>query len=46
MYQSNIEPKTSWKHTKVLTTKPFQNFMNKDEKFNFIMFSMKLFRKF
>jgi hypothetical protein len=24
--------KTSWKHTNVLTTKPFQNFINKEEK--------------
>jgi len=43
---SNIEPKTSWKHTKILTTKPFQHFINKYKKFNFIMFGMKLFRKF
>jgi hypothetical protein len=27
-----IKPKTSWKHTKVLTTKPFQQLINKDLK--------------
>jgi hypothetical protein len=28
---SNIEPKTLWKHTKVLTTKTLQEFINKEE---------------
>jgi hypothetical protein len=28
----NFEPKTSWLHTVVLSTKPFQNFMNKEKK--------------
>jgi hypothetical protein len=32
MHPSNIEPKTSWKHIKVLTTKPLQHFINKDKK--------------
>jgi hypothetical protein len=32
MHLSKIESKTLWKHTKVLTTKPLQNFINKDEK--------------
>jgi hypothetical protein len=32
MHSLKIEPKTSWKHTKVLTTKQFQNFVNKNEK--------------
>jgi hypothetical protein len=27
-----LNPKTSWKHTKVLTTKPLQNFINKGKK--------------
>jgi hypothetical protein len=30
----------------VLTTKPLQNFISKEEKFNFIVFGMKLFKKF
>jgi len=33
MHASRIEPNTSWKHTKVLTTKPFQHFMNTNENF-------------
>jgi hypothetical protein len=32
MHPSRIEPKSSWKHIKVLTTKPLQTFINKDEK--------------
>jgi hypothetical protein len=40
-----IEPKTSWK-TKVLTTKPLQNFISNEAKFHFIVFGMKLFRNF
>jgi hypothetical protein len=27
------------------TTKPFHNFISKEEKFNFVVFNMKLFRK-
>jgi hypothetical protein len=45
MYLSKIELKTSWKHTKVLTIKPLQHFINKDEKFEFIMFGMKIVSK-
>ncbi len=36
-----FEPKTSWRHTKVLTTKPLQDFINKE-----IMFGVELFMKF
>jgi hypothetical protein len=43
---SRIESKTSWKHINALTTKSFQDFINKKEKFKFIVFDMKLFRKF
>jgi len=42
MHLSRIEPKTSWKHSKVLTIKPIQHFINEDEKFEFIMFGMKI----
>jgi hypothetical protein len=38
---ARFEPKTSWRHTKVLTTKPLQNFINKEKKF-----SVELFMKF
>jgi len=46
MHPPRIENKMSWKHTKVLTTKPLQHFMKKNEKKKFIMFVMKLFKKF
>jgi hypothetical protein len=42
MHLSRIEPKTSWKHINVLTIKPVQQFINKDEKFDFIKFGMKI----
>jgi len=42
---AHINQGTSSKHTKVLTAKPLHNFINKEEKFNFVVFSMKLFRK-
>jgi hypothetical protein len=32
MHPSRIETKTSWKHIKILSTKPLEHFMNKDEK--------------
>jgi hypothetical protein len=32
MHPSRIEPKTSWKHTKALTTKPLQHIINKEGK--------------
>jgi len=32
MHESRIEPKTSWNHTTVLTTKPLQDFIKNDEK--------------
>jgi hypothetical protein len=31
-HPSNFEPKTSWQHAKVFTTKPLQDFINKEEK--------------
>jgi hypothetical protein len=31
MHPSRIEPKTSGKHIEVLTIKPLQHFINKDE---------------
>jgi hypothetical protein len=37
---------TSWKCTKVFTTKPLQGFDKINRRFNFIIFSMKLFKKF
>ncbi len=33
MHPSRIEPKTPWNHTKVITTKPFQNLLEKKCKF-------------
>jgi hypothetical protein len=38
---ARFEPKTSWKQTKVLTTKPLQDFINKEK-----MFGLELFMKF
>jgi hypothetical protein len=32
MHSLRMEPKTSWKHIKVLNTKPLQNYINEDEK--------------
>jgi hypothetical protein len=32
MHPSRIESKTTWKHTKVLTIKLVQDFINKDKK--------------
>jgi len=37
---------TSWKCTKVLITKSFQDFIDIKQKVNFIMFDMELFKKF
>jgi hypothetical protein len=47
MHSSKVELKTSLKHTMILTTKPPQNIINKEKiNFKFIMFGMKLFKKF
>jgi len=33
MHQLRIKPQTSWKHIKILTIKPLQHFINKNENF-------------
>ncbi len=46
MHSSRFEPKTSWRCTKVFTTKPLQEIDNIHIRFSFIIFNMKLFKKF
>ncbi len=43
---SRFELKTTWRCTKVFTTKPLQNFDKIKRKFNFIIFNIKIFLKF
>jgi hypothetical protein len=45
MHPSRIEPKMSWKHTKVLTIKLVQDFINKDEKVYLYYVCLKIVQK-